>query len=371
MPKVAVQTSLPTAAWKQTFRRRLRKWFDAARRDLPWRRTRDPYSIWVSEIMLQQTQVVTVVGYFERFMARFPTVAKLASASESDVLRLWEGLGYYRRARQMHRAAQEIVSRHGGVFPRDPEQVRGLPGIGRYTAGAILSIAFDAREPILEANTVRLLSRLSALRTSPHETAGRDALWQWAEALLPVREVGLFNQALMELGALVCTPRAPRCDDCPVATLCPTRRLGLQDAIPVAKPKPKFEDVREASVLVRRRDEVLLVQRGGEGRWAGLWDFPRFPLDAEHESSAGVELAAKVKAALGIDVAVGSRWHTLRHGVTRFRITLDVFAADFRRGKPRGSAFADFAWRRPADMADLPLTTPARRLTRRLITENS
>ena len=365
-------TSLPAAAWKRSFRAKLRAWFDAARRDLPWRRTRDPYAVWVSEIMLQQTQVATVTGYYTRFLAAFPDVASLAAADEADVLRRWEGLGYYRRARQLHRAAQQIVAEHGGRFPRDREQVRALPGIGRYTAGAILSIAFDAQEPILEANTIRLLSRLTALRASPQTPTSQALLWAWAEALVPASEPGLFNQALMELGALVCTPRNPACGECPVAGLCPTRRLGLQDVIPAPKAKPKFEDVREGAVIVRRRNtDVLLVRRGEKERWAGLWDFPRFSLEAETYRGAEAELAEKTRAALGIDVVVGRRLHTLRHGVTRFRITLEAFAAEHRRGRLKPTGFAEARWFAPSALVVLPLTTPARRLSRVVLVDGS
>lgn len=196
---------------KSAFGRRLLAWFRRSARTLPWRGTRDPYRIWVSEIMLQQTQVVTVVAYYQRFLARFGDVYSLAAAPEVEVLRHWEGLGYYRRARQMHQAAQLVVERHDGQLPRDSHSLRALPGIGRYTAGAILSIAHDAGEPILEANTIRLLSRLAAYREDPTRGAGQKFLWSLAEQLLPRRQAGLFNQALMELGATICTPRAPRC----------------------------------------------------------------------------------------------------------------------------------------------------------------
>ena len=234
------EATLPDPPWRQRFRRRLLAWYRRHARDLPWRRHGEPYPIWVSEIMLQQTQVATVRGYFERFMAAFPTIHSLARADEHDVLRLWEGLGYYRRARQMHQAARTIVAEHGGRFPRDAEAVRRLPGIGRYTAGAILSIAFDAREPILEANTIRLLARLLAYSGDPRSAAGSKRLWQMAEALLPRRNAGRFNQALMELGSEVCLPKSPKCDACPVAALCPTRAAGLQDRIP-APNKQRWE----------------------------------------------------------------------------------------------------------------------------------
>jgi len=230
MTKTAVhQTSLPDTAWKQAFRRRLLAWFKRNARDLPWRRTRDPYAVWVSEIMLQQTQVVTVIDYFNRFLQTFPTIAALAAAPEEQVLRLWEGLGYYRRARQLHRAAQVIVREHDGKFPRTIDAVRSLPGIGRYTAGAILSIAFDAREPILEANTFRLYSRLLAYCGDPRGREGEKLLWEFASESLPNKGAGTLNQALMELGATVCTPRLPRCEVCPVVQLCPTFKAGLQE----------------------------------------------------------------------------------------------------------------------------------------------
>src|SRR5262245_7752921 len=195
---------------------RLLRWFRTHHRDLPWRRDRDPYRIWVSEVMLHQTLVATVVPYFERFLARFPTLADLAAADEQDVLRLWEGLGYYRRARHLLQAARLLHDRHGGICPADPEAWEGLPGLGEYTRNAILSQAFDLRLPILEANSARVLSRLVGQEDDPRKGPARKALWQVAEALLPRDQVGDFNQALMELGALVCTPERPACAECPL-----------------------------------------------------------------------------------------------------------------------------------------------------------
>src|SRR5437764_9937338 len=200
-------------------RRRLLAWFDRHRRDLPWRRDRDPYRVWVSEVMLQQTTVAAVVPYFQRFLAAFPTVTALAAADEQDVLRLWEGLGYYRRARHLHRAARLLAAR-GGSFPRDPARLRGVPGMGRYTANAVLSQAFDRRLPILEANSQRVLCRLFGRTEDPRRGPLRRWLWRAAEEVLPRKRVGEFNQALMELGALVCTPQAPRCGGCPLRTKC-------------------------------------------------------------------------------------------------------------------------------------------------------
>jgi A/G-specific adenine glycosylase len=350
--------------WRRTFRRRLLVWYRRHARDLPWRGTRDPYVVWVSEIMLQQTQVATVVPYFNSFLRRFPTVQALADAREDDVLRLWEGLGYYRRARQLHRAAQVVVAEHGGRFPRDVEAVRQLPGIGRYTAGAILSIACDAREPILEANTIRLLARLLAHRDDPRKAEGQRLLWQTAERLLPRRGAGRFNQALMELGSLICTPREPRCDACPVAELCPTFAAGATAVIPAPSTKPRVEAVREAAVVVRRKGRVLLVRRREEERWAGLWDFPRFAIDAAHGAALARELTLKVAAATGLAIGPGEHIATLKHGVTRFRITLECYAAEYRRVLRRGKPRCEQRWVAPAALADYPLSMTGRRLAR-------
>ena len=349
---------LPPTAWKRQFRRRLLAWYRRHARDLAWRRTNDPYGVWVSEIMLQQTQVATVAGYFSRFMAVLPDVAALAAAPEHEVLRLWEGLGYYRRARQLHSAAQVIVAKHGGRFPEDAEAVRALPGIGRYTAGAILSIAFDAQEPILEANTIRLLSRLLAYRGDPHKQDGQRLLWAFAEDLLPRRGAGTFNQALMELGSLVCTPRVPACDACPVKDLCPTEAQSLHDVIPRAKAKPRFEDVQEALLVVRHGKKVLLRQRQPGERWAGLWDFPRFVAESNGQMLQG--LCEKLSALTGVRVEIGERLTTLKHGVTRFRITLDCYSADCI-SSPRRLA-SNCRWVHPSELGDYALNTTGRKV---------
>ncbi|HTU24154.1 MAG TPA: A/G-specific adenine glycosylase, partial [Pirellulales bacterium] len=275
-------------------RRRLVAWYRRNRRDLPWRQTRDPYCVWISEIMLQQTQVATVIPYYERFLARFPNVRRLAAADEHEVLRHWEGLGYYRRARQLHRAARQIVAEHGGLFPTTPAAVAELAGIGRYTAGAILSIALDQPAPILEANTVRLHSRLLALDEDPASRAAQQRLWQFAEAVLPRRGAGELNQALMEFGSLVCTPRAPKCDACPLAEYCLARERGLEDVIPRPAKKPVVEAVREGAVVVWRSEQVLVRCHPAGERWAGLWDFPRFPLSAESPPLVADELGRGV-----------------------------------------------------------------------------
>ena len=328
-------------SWLQTFRRRLRAWYDRHARDLPWRGTRDPYAVWLSEIMLQQTQVETVKPYFQRFLAALPTIHALAKADEQQVLRLWEGLGYYRRARQLHQAARQIVALCDGRFPADPQSVQRLPGIGRYTAGAILSIAFDQRRPILEANTLRLFSRLLAYDGQTTSSAGQKLLWAAAEAVLPARDAGRFNQALMELGSEVCRRRSPACDVCPVAGLCQAQLRGLQDEIPRPKPRPHFEEVSEAAVLVRRRGRVLLIQWPEGRRWARLWDFPRFAVQGQGEAGIHRELVENVRRLTGVthlarraSQDAAARGDPLSHhaGLLRGRVSV---AQRRRGGEPR------------------------------------
>ncbi|MBX9788834.1 MAG: A/G-specific adenine glycosylase [Pirellulales bacterium] len=363
-----------TPAWKRRLARRLLDWFDRHARPLPWRATRDPYPIWVSEVMLQQTQVATVVAYYRRFIEALPTIAALAAADEQQVLKLWEGLGYYRRARQLHAAARHICERHGGEFPSEREAVHALPGVGRYTAGAVLSIAFDAREPILEANSMRVLSRLLAYRDDPRGAAGQRHLWQAAEDLLPRRRIGTFNQALMELGSEICTTREPKCHACPLAQFCPTRLRGLQSAIPAPSRKPAIQAVHQAALVLQRPDgRILLVRRGPGERWAGMWDFPRFELDDVTRSP--VAYLQQQATALGRGpVTLGERILTLRHVVTRFRITLDCYAAHIPM--PTKAAAPDTLksprrprtkWFRPAEMEPLPMNVTGRKIARFIV----
>jgi A/G-specific adenine glycosylase len=371
--EIALADPWPLGTFKSSLRRRLVNWFHRHARDLPWRKTRDPYAIWVSEIMLQQTQVATVLPYYERFLARFPSVCVLAAADEHDLLRLWEGLGYYRRARQMHAAARKIVADHGGIFPRDLHSIRALPGIGRYTAGAIASFAFDSREPILEANTIRLFSRLLAYRGDTASAAGQKLLWRAAETILPRRGSGAINQALMELGSQVCTTRRPACDLCPLAYVCQTRRDGLQGSIPSPRAKPRIEQVREAAVVVRRGGKLLLLRRGETKRWAGLWDFPRFEIQSNNNSQLARELTANVRRLTAIAVSAPRLVTVIHHGVTRFRIRLDCFEAHAASSNDKGhtvlldSSMADHRWIEPAELSQFALSTPARRLATHLV----
>ncbi len=330
------------AAWLRSFRRRIFAWYDKHGRDLSFRHTRDPYRIWISETMLQQTTVAAVVPYYERFLKSFPTVQALAATSEHDVLRLWEGLGYYSRARNLHAAAREIVEEQGGIFPRTASELARLKGIGRYTAGAIASFAFDEPAPIVEANTLRLYCRLLAYRGDPRSAAGQQRLWQFAERIVPRKHAGRFNHALMDLGTTVCTPRDPKCDVCPVRANCLAFAQGAQNEVPTRKARPTVTDVSEAYVVVRRNGKILVRQREAGERWAGMWDFPRYEIPSEiaanclltsafdrrqkrlalddEASTAADYLQTQLRQQTGISAEIGDPFAEIRHGVTRFRI---------------------------------------------------
>ena len=319
-------------------------WFTRVGRDLPWRRGIDPYRTWISEVMLQQTQVDRVVDFFHRFTERFPTVERLAEAPEADVLRAWEGLGYYRRARQLHAAAKRIVVDHGGHLPSTAPELRELPGIGRYTAGAIASIAFGRPEPIVEANSRRVLARLAAHAAPLDGPAGDGPIWEIATALLAPQSVGLWNQALMDLGATVCTPRSPICSRCPLAPHCLALKTGQAGSIPVSTVRRTVIDLDETAVVVRRGAKVLVVRRGVGEWWEGLWDFPRLP-------------AKEILAPLGCGRrrVVGNCSYT----VTHHRVAVTVAACQASRQGPRRDGVAWIDWE---SLGTLAMTSPGRRI---------
>jgi A/G-specific adenine glycosylase len=343
------------------FRHRLLSWFNGARRDLPWRRNRDPYRIWVSEVMLQQTTVAAVVPYFERFLAAFPDVVTLARADEQEVLRHWEGLGYYRRAKYLHTAARRIVDDHSGRLPNDPAVWRDLPGVGRYTAAAVLSQAFDRRLPVVEANSVRVLCRLFGRNGDPRSSEAQAWLWRTAEELLPRKRVGDYNQALMELGALICTPASPDCGACPVRKNCRAWADGTQDRIPAKSSPPDVIAVHEVAVVVHRRGRVLLVRRSSQAaRWANMWEFPHGErLPAEDHCVAARRVLRQLT---GLTAHVGPELLTVRHAVARCRITMVALEATWRRGEFSSHHHVEGRWLRPRELSTFPLPVAQRRL---------
>jgi A/G-specific adenine glycosylase len=311
----------------KTFRERLLRWYTKHQRGLPWRRDAqrpgpvDPYHILVSETMLQQTQVATVIPYYLRFLARFPTVVDLATADEQEVLRLWQGLGYYSRARNLQSAAQRILSDHGGKLPCSRDELLGLPGVGRYTAGAVASIAFDQRAPILDGNITRVLCRLDNIHTDPRSRENQKILWSKAEQVLPSKRVGDFNSALMELGATVCTPRNPQCLLCPVQEHCEAFAAGTQESIPARrkiKPTPLY---RRKTYCISRDGKWLIEQRPTRGRWGGMWQFITVESGKSSDESplpVGVHRPRQI----------GSVFHALTHRRYEFK----VFIARSRNG---------------------------------------
>ena len=316
----------PSAA---LFRRSLLNWYRKNARDLPWRRTNDPYAILVSEFMLQQTQVATVIPYYNGWLRRFPDFASLAAASEHEVLHAWQGLGYYARARNLRAAAIGVMEKHGGAFPRNVESIRDLPGIGRYTANAIATFAFDQSVPIVEANVARVLSRLFDQQTPIDTSAGRERLWGAAAQLLPRRNAGRHNSALMELGALVCGVR-PRCESCPAKNFCRTTEPSI---LPRKKARPGLQLRTEHHGFVLRRRRVLLEQ--SQHRWRGMWILPRL-------SSAP---------------AAAQPLHRSEFPFTHHRITLAVYSNDGGVGKRTKSQ----RWFPIRDLSSIPLPSPHRR----------
>ncbi len=310
----------------EAVRAALLRWYDRNRRDLPWRRTRDPYAIWISEVMLQQTRVETVVPYWHRFLERFPTPDVLAAATEDEVMSSWSGLGYYRRARLLHAGVREVVARYGGRVPEDPEARRALPGVGRYTAGAIGSIAFGREEPIVDGNVARLLARLSAVDTPLGKAATERALWARAEELVRGPRPGDLNQALMEVGARVCTPTSPACDACPVAPGCRAKAEGRVAELPVPRDRKPPAPVRLTAVVATVADRAFFV-RGDGALFGGLWGLPTS--DGDGRAAALRALAdARIHARLAPDPA-GRVEHTLSHR----RLDVRVWRARYARAR--------------------------------------
>ncbi|MDA0190210.1 MAG: A/G-specific adenine glycosylase [Proteobacteria bacterium] len=318
------------------------------RHDLPWQQTRDPYRIWLSEIMLQQTQVTTVIPYYARFLARFPDLAALAAAPLEAVLEHWAGLGYYARARNLHRCAQTLVATHGGRFPESPEAIAELPGIGRSTAAAIAAFAFGARAAILDGNVKRVLARHFGIERWPGETQTERALWTLAESLLPARDIAAYTQGLMDLGATVCTRRRPRCDDCPLHAGCLARTQGRQEALPVSRPRKPLPLRRTGMFLLTDGERVLLERRPPSGIWGGLLSLPE-------ADSATPEAAQALARRHGCELLETRPLPPLRHTFTHFQLDIDALRCTVRRdGAPAADANAHWLPLATALAAGLP-----------------
>ncbi|WP_225073409.1 A/G-specific adenine glycosylase [Desulfuromonas sp. CSMB_57] len=328
---------------------RLLAWYGRSGRDLPWRNTRDPYRVWVSEIMLQQTGVDTVIPYYQRFLSAFPTVADLAAAPLERVLELWAGLGYYSRARNLHAAARQVIEEHSGSFPADAGALMALPGVGRSTAGAIMSIAFDRPVPILDGNVRRVLCRLYGIDRDPRRRAVENQLWELAAALTPADRPHDYAQAIMDLGATLCTPRRPLCDPCPLAFCCAARASGRQAELPVRGPKKTVPQVVQVALLLSCRGRYLVCRRPLDGMLGGLWEFPAVTLPDGAEAASAAQRLLQERGLRATLREAGQ----VKHAYSHFRVEVRLFLGE--ADDPAWVAEGDQRWVSVEALRDWPL----------------
>jgi A/G-specific adenine glycosylase len=323
-------------------RKALLDWFASNKRGLPWRTTQDPYRIWVSEAMLQQTRVTTVIPYYERFTVRFPNVRALAGSPLEDVLKAWEGLGYYARARNLHRAARRVVEEHGGALPRGYAAFRSLPGVGDYIAAAVTSIAFGEPRAVVDGNVKRVLSRLFLIAAASNDPSAAPVFEEKANELLDRSSPGDFNQAVMELGALVCTPKSPSCAACPLARFCEAFSKSLQTAYPVRAARREVPRHHIAVGLVRKDGRILITRRKEDGLLGGLWEFPGGKV--EPGETAGEACKREIAEEVSLSVDVGALIARVDHAYTHFKVSVDVFDCEYRTGDVALNGPTDYRW---------------------------
>lgn len=352
---------------------RLLDWYESHARQLPWRGQNDPYAIWVAEIMLQQTQVVKVIPYYTRWMERFPDLPSLTKASQQEVLSLWEGLGYYSRARNLHRAAQIVCDQFSGRLPEDVNLLRRLPGIGRYTAGAIASIAFGKDQPTLDGNIRRVLVRVFDIRLPTGSKESEQILWELAAKNLPTGRAGDYNQALMDLGAMVCTPpqipprAGPDCWHCPLNDICRAYTLGIQNELPITSRKTRPSHHTVTAAVIWRNGKVLIGQRPANGLLGGLWEFPGGELESGEDLKSG--LLREIEEELGVCVQVGQPIGIYRHAYTHFRVTVHAFECALSHGEPARLHHTALAWAAPAELSTYPMGKVDRLIAQQLFTQ--
>ncbi|MDJ1172523.1 A/G-specific adenine glycosylase [Roseofilum capinflatum] len=340
-PSPQTPWTFPEPAVLEFLRAALLHWYDDAGRVLPWRKERDPYRIWISEIMLQQTQVKTVLPYYDRWLQAFPTLETLAQADRQQVLKLWEGLGYYSRARNLHQAAQQVMEKHQGIFPQQLEPVLSLPGIGRTTAGGILSAAFNQPISILDGNVKRIFARLTTLPKPPGKA--QKQLWQLSDAMVDRENPRDFNQALMDLGATICTPKAPKCDRCPWSPHCLAHQTGTPTHWPMRETPPvrPHKNIGVA-VIWNDRGQLLIDRRLDQGLLGGLWEFPGGKLEPDETLPECIK--REIQEELAIDIEVGDHLITIDHAYTHFRVTLNVYNCRHCSGTPQAIECQDIRW---------------------------
>jgi A/G-specific adenine glycosylase len=351
----------------EAVRERLLAWFRRRRRDLPWRRDRDPYRVWVSEVMLQQTRVSAARPYFLQFMARFPDVSALAAAALEDVLKAWEGLGYYARAHNLHKAARAVACDHGGRLPRSVKELTALPGIGPSTAGAIASIAFGLREPVLDGNVTRVLCRVFRVRGIPSEAQTARRLWRLARRLVSAGDARRCNEALMDLGAGLCTPRRPDCDACPLRDVCLARRSGQQDKLPARRRPGPLPHQTVAVGVIRKGGRILIDRRRAEGLLAGLWELPGGKVREGESPAAAVR--REVREEVGIHIRVARPLTTVEHAYSHFRVTIRAFSCTHVSGRARAIGCAAVRWVRPVELDDFAFPAANRKIIAAIMAE--
>ncbi|MEM9213431.1 MAG: A/G-specific adenine glycosylase [Cyanobacteria bacterium P01_F01_bin.150] len=357
------QRRLPTAWLRQT----LLDWYDSVGRDLPWRNIQDPYAVWISEIMLQQTQVKTVIPYYQRWLEKFPTVQELAKAEQQTVLKYWQGLGYYARARNIHKAANIVANDYGGAFPSDLAEVLDLPGIGRTTAGGILSSAFNQPVSILDGNVKRVLVRLVALQVIPKRHL--KTLWSVSDRLLDPDYPRDFNQAIMDLGATVCLPRNPNCDACPWSEHCLAYRLNLQAELPMTEKRTPIPHKKIGVAVIKNdKGEILIDRRRPEGLLGGMWEFPGGKVEPGESIEACIE--REIQEELAIAIHVGPHLITVDHAYSHFRVTLNVHWCDYVSGEPQPLECDEIRWVKPAELNDYPFPKANEHIINAILSQN-
>jgi len=353
---------------KTGFAEALTCWYQASHRDLPWRNTKNAYHIWLSEIMLQQTQVKTVIDYYHRFLDRYPTIHSLAEAPADELMKQWEGLGYYARCRNLQKAAQIIMSQHDGEFPKTLEEAQALPGIGQSTAGAILTFAYGQKHPLLDGNVKRVLSRVFDVEAEIQQPAVIRQLWQYSQELLEEsREPYAYNQAIMELGATVCLPQNPRCLLCPVKPYCSAQAQGTQHERPVKSARKATPHHDIAVGVIWKDGKILIQQRPAEGLLGGLWEFPggkREPGEALEET-----VRREIEEELNIEVRVKTLITTVKHAYTHFKITLYAYHCDYAQGEPEPRACQAWRWAEPEELEQYAFPKANKTVLEKVITE--
>jgi A/G-specific adenine glycosylase len=342
------------------------EWFTKNQRDLPWRKTYDPYQVWISEIMLQQTQVKTALPYYDRWMKAFPDIGSVANASEDRILKLWEGLGYYSRARNLQKASKLVMGKHGGQFPDRFEDILELPGIGRYSAGAIASIGFNQNYPVVDGNVIRVLARLFAFEKNTRLPKNVERFWKWAEELIPDKKARFFNQGMMELGALICSPKNPKCDQCPLADQCAARKRGIAETLPNRGESQKLISIRVTCAVIRHKGKIFIQKRPSRGLMGGLWEFPGGK--AEKGETELQAIRREIGEELGVTLKGVKKIDRIRHGYTKFDVDLHCFSAELGSGTLKLTAATEGKWVSPKSLGKFAFPAADRKLIEKLET---